>query len=274
MVRPAFVSLVLAVVTLATPGCGNRYGALRRRASTEMSCDGDALAIRPIGAGGYRVLGCGREMTYTCSREVCIPTSGGDTYASSPSSTTSASTSGRQWPDAVIRQMLLGVHDEVLACFSVEHVPATVRLIVARSGAISQHAIVSESTTAEQQCAAAIFDRVHLADGPFAPRRVVLAFAPHAQEIGAPSSVAAEPWDVEGSMRAELDAHAGSILVCTSGTSVAVLASWTAEGALTFTLRGRFAGSPEEGCVRQALAGVTVAAHGRGGTVLHPIEPP
>lgn len=37
-----------------------------RRASAEIPCPEDQVAVQPIGAGGYRVDGCGALMTYDC----------------------------------------------------------------------------------------------------------------------------------------------------------------------------------------------------------------
>jgi hypothetical protein len=282
------VSVTAALVIATTAGCHRqqregttvrawRTDALGRRAlelaSQDLSCRVAALTITAEGAGEYMVTGCSQEATYRCARDACIRAGG-----AVPSSRVVSGATASAWPDAVVRQMLQTIHDDVLACFETTHVPATVRVIMSRTGTISQHAIISDASDTEGRCVDAILSRVHL-DGSTdrIPRTVVLSFAPRTQEItpsGSPTEPTADQaWDTEGSVRAALDAHAGTILVCTSGVAVAVAVTWTADGRATIGLRGRFAGSPEEGCVRQALADLRVSSGGRGGSILHPVQP-
>jgi hypothetical protein len=72
--------------------------------------------------------------------------------------------------------------------------------------------------------------------------------------------------------RAAIDAHAAGVLACSGNTAVAVDANWDANGTLAVTVVGH-AGTPEEECVRAALAGTIVSPPGAGGHVMHPIEP-
>jgi hypothetical protein len=173
--------------------------------------------------------------------------------------------------------MLGSIHDDVLTCFSGTHVPATIRVIIGRTGRIADSSMVTDATPDELRCARDVLARVAL-DGSYPPRTVAMSFAPRAQDVtpaGASSTTSAPDaeWDVESALRDAVDAHASTVLVCTSQQPVAVALSWTADGALTIALRGALHGTPEEGCVAQALDGIRVPATGRTGTILHPVQP-
>lgn len=264
---------------------------LIRRASVEMGCPTEELHARAIGAGGWIVRGCGAQRSYTCGGTVCIPTetsggsvavvparssraSGARAEAPSPSSVAAA-----QWSNDSVRAMLASIHDDVLGCFGADHVPASIRIVIARTGHISDQSMVSEASHEELACATTVLQRVALDGGPRAPRTVVLGFAPRTQEIVPPGGAAStEPAldtiDVETAARAQIDARASTIVLCTDGASVAVALSWDASGTATVALRGHMHGTPEEACIQQAFAHVHVEAGGRAGSVLHPVEAP
>lgn len=270
------VRMSIAVLALSFAGCGP--SPLIRRASVEMGCPTTSLDARRIGAGGYVVAGCGQERIYTCSGSICIPsteTSGGGTTVASPRPSASGSGAATQWSNDSVRTMLGAIHDDVLACFAAEHVPASVRIVIGRTGHVTDQSMVSEASGEELTCAARVLQRVALEGAPRAPRTVVLAFAPRSQEIvpstadgvGAPDVI-----DVETDVRAQIDAHASTVLVCTDGASVAVALSWDPRGVVAVALRGRMHGTAEEACVQHTLADVHIASAGAAGSVLHPVE--
>jgi len=110
---------------------------------------------------------------------------------------------------------------------------------------------------------------------PEAPRVVTQAVAPTYVTVEAPppATTAAPPSGPEAAAaRAAIDAHASGVLACSGNAAVAVDGSWDASGALSVSVVGH-AGTPEEECVRVALAGTMVSPAGAGGRVMHPIEP-
>jgi len=80
---------------------------------------------------------------------------------------------------------------------------------------------------------------------------------------------AAPDAEVEALIRAGLDARRDDILACVGAELVAVRAGYAPDGSVALSLRGSLAGSPEEGCVQDALDGVRVPARGEAGVVIH-----
>lgn len=181
------------------------------------------------------------------------------------SAATSATDRSTSRPDAQVREMLAAIHDPTLACFSSAHVPASMRLVIGRRGSVADSSMVTVATDDELSCARQVLASVHL-EGTFAPRSVLIRFEPRSQDItptpGGESTdaIASGESDMAASLRTALDAHASTILVCTSGEAVAVALSWTASGAIDVAVRGHLHGAPEEGCVRSALSDLRVPA--------------
>lgn len=72
----------------------------------------------------------------------------------------------------------------------------------------------------------------------------------------------------EAAIRAGIDAHRADVIACTQHDPTVVRVTYATDGTLTIALGGGLEGSPEEGCVRAALAGAR-APEGGHGTVLH-----
>ena len=77
------------------------------------------------------------------------------------------------------------------------------------------------------------------------------------------------PPDVERAIRNGLDARRADVLGCVGRERVGVRAAYDGDGRVVLALQGDLAGSPEEACVREALAGVRVPAAGRDGVLVH-----
>jgi hypothetical protein len=76
--------------------------------------------------------------------------------------------------------------------------------------------------------------------------------------------------EAEAALRAALDARRDDVLACVGRDRAVVRAAWGAAGDLAIALTGELAGTPEERCVRAALADVRAPAAGRlRGAVLH-----
>lgn len=93
---------------------------------------------------------------------------------------------------------------------------------------------------------------------------------PAADESAA--EVPAAPGSAETTIRAGLDAHHADIYACTQHDPTVLRVTYTSDGELEIHLSGGLEGSPEEGCVRAALAGAR-APEGESGTVLHLVHP-
>lgn len=93
---------------------------------------------------------------------------------------------------------------------------------------------------------------------------------PSADESVAETEAEAEPAEsaAERTIRAGLDAHRADIVACTQRDPTVLRVVYASDGELDVHLSGGLEGSPEEGCVRAALAGAR-APEGESGTVLH-----
>jgi hypothetical protein len=245
-------------------------------ASSDLSCRASALSVTSEGDGHYVVQGCGHYAHYRC-RGGCIRTDGpppmGYTATAAPSPRVPAAVAtAATWPDEVVRGMVVAYNDRAIACFAADHVPATVRIVLSRDGTIGSRALISDASDTERRCLEQLLATVHL-DGTYAPRTVVIQFTVVSQEPVPDSSAAGQAeWDIETTIRNAITEQSDRILLCTSGP-VAVAVTWTAAGVLEVSLRGRMHGAPEEGCVRQVLAGLHVQATGHAGSLLHPVGP-
>ena len=88
--------------------------------------------------------------------------------------------------------------------------------------------------------------------------------------IPPPPSATSTPTETtaEGAIRAGLDARRTDVFACTQRDPTVVRVSYTSDGTIDVRLGGGLEGTPEEGCVRAALAGAR-APEGASGTVLH-----
>jgi hypothetical protein len=186
--------IAIAVASLSSAGCHRqqREGTTVRAsrtdpqgrqalelASHDLNCRVSVLRVTAFGDHEYRVTGCSQEASYACTRSDCVRLGSPavSTYRTAPSA-------GGTWSDESVHAMLDTIHDDVLACFAAAHVPATVRVIMGRTGTISQHAITSEASADEGHCVEAVLARVRLdPTGEPAPRTVVLSFAPRALDV-------------------------------------------------------------------------------------------
>lgn len=94
------------------------------------------------------------------------------------------------------------------------------------------------------------------------PERAAAATAGDEEESSAPP-------DVERAIRNGLDARRADVLGCVGSERVGVRAAYDSDGRIVLSLQGDLAGSPEETCVREALAGVRVPAARRDGVLVH-----
>ncbi len=171
-------------------------GALER-ASADLACGPEELVVLDLGAGGFRVDGCGQTTSYTCLR---VPNGG------------------------------------------------------LRGGVV---------------CSPNARAAVVLVAQPTVQPAVQPASQPAAQPVPA---WATAPDTAIDAARSVLTSRAPSVLACVPDAAIALDASWDTSGALSVSLTGPRAGSPEEACVRAAYVGVTVSPAGEGGRVIHPIQ--
>jgi hypothetical protein len=68
--RPSLLlsAVVVLAVMAGTAGCVTMETTARTRASNDLRCSGDQVAVRNIGGSSYRATGCGQEVTYNCGQ--------------------------------------------------------------------------------------------------------------------------------------------------------------------------------------------------------------
>lgn len=244
-------ALVLVVLFAGCGGTQHAYeDAALDRGSVAMSCPRRVMGSSYSGGGGVVVNGCGQSQSYTCARAhaaaVCSP---------------DGPVTGTYVAPLAEGLVVAGPdRDQILA-------------VVASCGlAPGEHIVVTIGAPGDVLRAATS------ACAQDALRRHTFAARPDAEVVEvvvpsltpAPASTAAGP---EVLARAIVDSLRDSILLCNGGAPIAVVAEWTADGALTVHLPDAHAGSAEDGCVRATAAGMRIdPAPGAAGTVLHALR--
>lgn len=272
--------LALGLATACGGGADAYEAGASRRARAELSCP--QAITRPTGAGGYVAVGCGRRQSYTCVTDVrghgfaahreavCVPDgppvsiarTSGDAEAVTHYSSTALE-------DA--RVVLAAIAD----CPPVEH-EATIAITIGPDGVATRTETpgvpVETGTCVVTSLRGAVFAtrrttevaRVRL--DPHAPSSPATT-APHTSAPPAPDAAA------EAAARRAIDALRTAILACTSGEPIAVSGEWTATGALSLSLSGALAGTPQDGCVRATARDVVLSPPPNGaGAVLHAVR--
>jgi hypothetical protein len=264
----------LIVVSLLL-GCGGT-SAYREAAHDRGQASLDCAHVRTveIGGGGYEVRGCGRYQSFTCattarpwsfgSRATCIPDGPPQTIASRATAPVAPRTPESSIATEDARVALAAI----ATCPSVER-EATITFTIGSDGQVQRTETpgvpVTTGTcivTALRGAQFATRDRSEIAR---------LRLDPHGTSPTAPAATAPSQADVAA--RARIESLRDLLLACTDGQPVAVVADWTAEGALTLHLGASHAGTPEDGCVRATASGEALTpAPGVPGSVLHPVH--
>jgi hypothetical protein len=63
--KPLFAASFIAIATM---GCVTMETTAKTRASNDMNCAEDQIAVRNIGGSSYRATGCNQEATYNCGQ--------------------------------------------------------------------------------------------------------------------------------------------------------------------------------------------------------------
>jgi hypothetical protein len=268
--------LVLLAMVL---GCGGARGRDSRRARVDSEIArtyGEAAAGRGtadlecttveydyLGAGGVRVYGCAVALTYTCTTTivsqrhdvVCVPQGQPRPYtAPAPSSAASDAADGIGLRELVAPcQLALGTH---------------VSFYIGVEGDILE-LDVPGATDDQRACVETAIERAAIPAGADAQHFAIDVAPPAPPAASAPAARDG----IEASVRASIDGVHAAIVACAGGGTVAVVGEWTADGALTVRLPDARVGTPEDGCVRAAAAGLRVdPAPGSVGAVLHAVQ--
>ncbi len=198
-----------------------------------------------------------------------------------PSPPTRAPDPPGTWRASVIETGLARVRTPVLRCIASSHLPADVGARVDEEGRITETRFAATLGEAERQCTQRALSTLDLNGRVEQPREVTITVAAggftvvggeEAAPIASAGGESAPATDAATTLRAAVDAHAETILACTDGASVAISATWSDAGDVTFALRGRAAGSDVEQCVQSALGTMHVAP-GTAGSILYPVAP-
>ena len=264
----------MAVVLLGlSAGCGGAspYDAALARGHAELACSRERLVAIDLGAGGVRVSGCGQARSYTCVARrggtVCQPDGPitGTRIVDSASVAESAvwgtrvvAINGDAEGDASAAREALAICPEPSGA-------AYVTIVIGVSGDVLRLDVQGD----DDGCFERALRAAHFLERGEAESIVIDISAPIA-----PSLSAATPTPSgDAAARAAVNGLRDAILSCTSGAPVAVVAEWTAAGALTIHLPADRVGSPEDGCVRACASGIVLTpVPGTSGSVLHPVH--
>lgn len=307
---PVVVGPIAAVLSLVTAGCGSAQtstsqafdpvhgpaNAALQRASREIPCPESDLRIDELGAGGYRVSGCGTQITYTCVGKVCAPSERVALVEAAPAPRSRPSPAARvealppasgTWTDDQVHQLLVIIHDRVVACLPEDVERLRLRVSISASGMVRRVAGASQGDRVSSEvggCIDQVLQEGRMTTTVTSPRQATLEFrrgwspAPsaEAQPPAAPppgaEGGAGLPASLEATVRAAVDARAPAILACVEDVALSMQVSWTREGHLDVLLRGDRQGSPEEQCVRAIVQQITIAAPGSTGTIVHAVQ--
>lgn len=256
-------------------GCGGIAGHVADVAARQHDCPRDRVRVESsAGHWTYWVSVCGRRRLYSAA----------DSRVEDITSTVSSDgrvTAGTPLPPRPTPPTWSGHEvDEfrdvtvagVMACFPADRAAVRVRATVSSRGAVTYSRVVSAATASEQACVrdylagatgAAVADRSRTADIEYTRAAIP---APRATPSAA-TPAAADP------VRAAVDGRRAAVLACVGGATVVCELTVAGDGSISVALRGDLAGTPEEGCVRAALAGIYAPAPATPGVVLHPVSP-
>jgi hypothetical protein len=228
------------------------------RAEAELNCP--HVIVDQLGDGGWRAVGCRRSQTYTCAtrpesshREVvCMP---------DEPSTTSSTSAAEALPSALAPADADVARRALASCAgALDHGAVVVTIGI---GGEVQRVETPGLTTDLATCAVQ-----SLRGATFAPSSSVR----RGQVVAGSTSTATAPSAGEATARAFVEAHRDVILACTGTSAAAVVATWTATGAITLALPDAQAGTAQDGCVRSSAAGTLSPAPGSAGSVLHAVH--
>jgi hypothetical protein len=166
-----------------------------------------------------------------------------------------------------------------VACFEGDRSEVRIELTLGTVGRVTAGHVVDSATATETACFQRVLASIAVPSTVASPRTVRFRYSRTAADDASEETAGAEPPPVAGTerdvgaeVRALLGTRAESVLACVAGRTVAIAASWTADGSLEVALHGDAADSPESGCVAAAFAGVRIdPPPGASGNLVHPI---
>lgn len=267
--------ICLVGLAICLPACSSAMIGVRARFAAEMECRQSDVEVRDLTNRAFRATGCGRTAVYVsscdgfgCFGAIIVRNSDVSASAPTPQSTSPASRQPER-SDESVRRLLALAHDPIDACLS-DPGPQRVEITVNELGRVS-HVRALDASREVNACIATALRDVSVEDRARAPR--TFTFTAHAPRASAGDEVPVAPTsDADTTLRALLDQHRAPVLACVGTPSVAIAASFTADGAVTVALRGPLAGSQEESCVQAALRTIRLdPAPGAPGSLLHAV---
>lgn len=247
---------------------------MRARAEAALGCS--RLSVRGVGGGGYLATGCGHSLSYTCATErrgwgfgshlevLCAPD--GEPQA--------APTPARPPPRSGVAETPsvepLGTRDarvalDALAGCADAFASGSIIITIATSGEVTRVETPDVAIDAAT-CITQALRRAHFDIG---------GDVRHGSVPGqsGPPTAAVPSTAGDALARAYVEAHRDLILACTGTTAAAVIAVWTADGALIIGLPDAQAGTAQDECVRASTSGgVLTPSPGVAGSVLHAVH--
>jgi hypothetical protein len=265
-----------AVLLALVAGCGasSGYEAALRRGSSDFHCPRSTLYVQSLGAGGYRVRGCGHEAVYTCTQ-----TSGALGRVATTCTTDAAPASaggeslGATWTDVHVDALVSRIRNDVLACMPATSFVLAVPVVLGADGRIERDSRVRTSLPIDVgSCIDELLRRQSMQGRVDRELRTELRFEREgARTVSRTSS--APPVPPATAARGAIDGRAPALLACVAeGAALGLEIRWAADGRLDAALRGDAHGTPEEECVRAIVQQLAIAAPGSEGSIVHALQ--
>lgn len=119
----------------ALAGCATLRDTLRERARNELPCH-EPLVVQRLGAGGWRVAGCGRAITYTCITHEGVTTCDPSMRESSERQAAPAVPPASTWSNGQVERLRAAVRDGVLACLPPERIEVELEVTISVAGRV------------------------------------------------------------------------------------------------------------------------------------------
>lgn len=118
----------------ALVGCVTTRDTLRERARNELPCH-EPLVVQRLGAGGYRVSGCGRAITYTCITHEGLTTCAPSMRESSERPAAPVAPPST-WSNGQVERLRFAVRGGVLACLPPELTEVELEVTISVAGRV------------------------------------------------------------------------------------------------------------------------------------------
>lgn len=275
--------IAASLVLLAAPACAS--SAVSSRAAHDFGCLGMRITVEHQGGDRYTAEGCDLRATYTCTGSTCVRESeiedrrGARRAAEAPGAYLSAHGANLQRCAGSEGELAL-VFDprgslEQIESWEGETPEARECLADALAGTRLDAPQLEETVLRVDLARMEIVPDDRPRQGA-EPRTPAPESAPAAEPAPVPAppptaepAQASETDATEQRLRAALDERTGDILDCAAADRVVLHLQWTESSPPRVSVQGELSGTPNEGCIRAALAEDLSISPGSPGALIH-----